>query len=466
MDWPMEDATWTEHDFRNFEFQTRPTVVLRKSDSDLEVVRQVLRNKEDWEHWFDSVWIPSHATKTEADILRTQAPSVFSKEPSGLSVVLCSRAPPVFEGEDAPISYISISRDTWQRLTRAFHIHRSIIRSIARRAACVSSFYEEGRWSNAKIYFTARMSTYLPGDLALSVTYVPSTESTFAVLYGCNEQQKLEIEKRIRAAGDRARYPVLLLGLLAELERERLVSKADDLIDGFTLRSDHLENRQWNPSKDMSNEKTQEYLTLCLHSRSLVDHIKAVKRQMFKLMAEIDEFGCRAASYYKSEVHPGESKKARRFKQAGALTKKRLQDIVNEYDGKVDECDMIVGNTTLAMQTVWNEIARRDSDLNTRIAKENTAIALEAKREGTQMRAIALLTMIYLPFSSVAGVFSMGVFDWQAQDGSSVVTRYFWVFAVLAVGLTAITLSAWYFITLRHRGTPKKDTLELHSKIV
>ncbi len=101
------------------------------------------------------------------------------------------------------------------------------------------------------------MSACLPSDLALSVTYVPSTESTFAIIYGCNERQKQEIEKRVRVAGDRTKYPLLLLGVLAELERERLVSKADQLLDGFTLRSEHLENRLWNPSKDMNNEKTQ-----------------------------------------------------------------------------------------------------------------------------------------------------------------------------------------------------------------
>ncbi|KAI1773637.1 hypothetical protein F4818DRAFT_421211 [Hypoxylon cercidicola] len=446
MDWPMEDATWTDYDLRSFNFETRPTVILRKQESDENLTRQVLRNEEEWEFWFDD------------------APSIHSRE-SGLCIVLCDRATPVFEGEDAPISYVSVSRGTWERLTKSFHIHRSIIRSIARRAACVSSFYEEGRSTSSKICFTARMSACLPSDLALSITYVPSTESTFAIVYGCTEQQRKEIEKRVRAAGDRTKYPLLLLGVLAELERERLVAKADQLLDGFTLRSEHLENRLWNPSKDMNNEKTQEYLALCLQSRSLVDHIKAVRRQIVKLLVEIDEFGHHVASH-KSEVHPSEKGKSRRFRKAGSLMKKRLQDIINDYDGKMDECDMIMGNTTLAMQTVWNEIARHDSDLSTRIARENTEIALETKREGTQMRAIALLGMIYLPFSSVAAIFSMDMFNWSPQDGESVVSKYFWLFAVLAVGLTLITLSAWYYITFRHNRSPKKDGLALHSKEV
>ncbi|KAI0012555.1 hypothetical protein F4779DRAFT_568133 [Xylariaceae sp. FL0662B] len=313
------------------------------------------------------------------------------------------------------------------------------------------------------------MSAYLPGDLALSVTYIPSTESTFAVYYGCRESQMQAIEKRLQLLHDKAKYPLLAVGVFAELERERLVALADQLLDKFTLRSEHLENGSWDPSRDMSNAKTQEHLALCLQSRSLIGHIRAVKRQLVKLQAEVDELGDYLASR-KRNGHPNERKKVRPFKRDRDQMKKRLQDIIDEYDNKFDECNMIIGNTTLAMQTVWNSIARHDSDLNTRIAHANTTIALEAKRESTHMKSIALLTMTYLPLSSVAAVFSMDFFNWGAQDGDSVVSKYIWVFAVFAVGLTAITLLAWRHITYRNEKNASKTderygALELQAKM-
>ncbi|XXH04365.1 hypothetical protein Hte_010779 [Hypoxylon texense] len=146
--------------------------------------------------------------------------------------------------------------------------------------------------------------------------------------------------------------------------------------------------------------------------------------------------------------------------------KKRLQDIINKYDDKADECKMILGNTSLAMQTVWNQIARHDSDLNTRISHANTTIALETKRESNQMKSIAILTMVYLPCSSVAAIFSMDLFKWDAQDGESIVSKYIWVFAVFAGGLTAITLAAWYHITHRREKTANDDATEMQSKMV
>ncbi|OTB11878.1 hypothetical protein K445DRAFT_321591 [Daldinia sp. EC12] len=444
MDWPMEDLDWSDADLETFGFEPRSTVVLQKSESHITLIKDSLEGKDEWEDWFN-------------DAL-SSAPI-----PNEFHVVLFSRASPIFE-EDAPVSYISVSRGTWERLTRFLHVHRGITRSIARQVACVTSSYEESKGASTKICFTARMSKYLPGDLALSVTYIPSTESIFAVMYGCNKDQMQIIESRVRSAGDRTKYPLLMIGILVELEKERLVSMADHLLDGFTLRSEHLENGSWDPSVDMSKEKTQEYLGLCLQSRNLIDHMKAVRRQVVKLLAEIEEFEDYISSHKQGgRAHDG--KRARQFKKTGAQMKKRLHDIINEYDGKMDECNMIVANITLAMQTVWNQIAMRDSDLNTRIAHVNTEVALDTKREGIQMRSIAILSMIYLPFSSVAALFSMDMFNWDAQNGDSVVSKYIWLFATLAVGLTAITVYAWYHITTRHERKADGDAQELQKKI-
>ncbi|KAI1105658.1 hypothetical protein F4804DRAFT_117400 [Jackrogersella minutella] len=445
MDWLTGDAAWTSHDLGIFEYERRPTVVLRKLESDATLIKDVLEEKDEWENWF-------------CDALGTTVME------SGLYVILCSRAPPVFDEKDAPVSYVSVTRDTWERITRFFHVHRGITRSISREVAFFSSFYEEGKRGKSNISFTARMSSYLPRDLALSLTYVPSTDSTFAVVYGCNDNQVQEIERRIQSAGEKTKYPLLMIGLFTELERDRLVTMIDTLVDGFTLRSDHLESPSWNPATDMSNEKTQEYLALCLQSQTLVDHIRAVKRQLSKLMIEVDEFGNHFASS-KGEGNQHGKEKARRFKKTGSQMKKRLQDITNEYDDKIDECKMVVENTTLALQTVYNQIARHDSDLSTKIAQANTTISLEMKQESAQMRSIALLTMIYLPSSSVAAIFSMDMFNWNPQEGE-VVSKYIWVFAVFAVGLTTITFFAWHHITSWRGKKSDMDISGLQGKIV
>src|SRR5262249_47388521 len=125
--------------------------------------------------------------------------------------------------------------------------------------------------------------------LALSATYYFSTKTTFAIVYGCNDGQKKEILERVRLAGNNLEHPLLVAGIFAELERDRLVRKAEDLGDEFALGADMLEMKPRTLDQAFENGRIQKYLRLCLESRNLVDQIRAVKRQLAKLEVQVDE---------------------------------------------------------------------------------------------------------------------------------------------------------------------------------
>ncbi|KAK3346876.1 hypothetical protein B0T25DRAFT_462354 [Lasiosphaeria hispida] len=300
------------------------------------------------------------------------------------------------------------------------------------------------------------MSAALPDDLALSTTYIPHMRKVYCVIFGCNSAQMQAVEKRIRAAGDGTDHPLLVTGILAEIERERLINMAEDLVDQFTLGSDVLETKSWDPN----SPKLQHYLAICFQSGGLADQIRAVKRQIVKLIAEVETLErewtgnhdstnyCQRSGNFILEQQP--------LLDTGQRIKQRLQDIMNEYDDKIDECKMMAHNLSLAMQSASNKNARQDSVTNIRIAKANTIIALETKRESAQMRSIALLTMIYLPMSCVASIFSTSLFNWRPDEGEAVVSHYIWVLLVLSVGLTVITVLAWHFTTNREKKRENK----------
>lgn len=196
------------------------------------------------------------------------------------------------------------------------------------------------------------MSAYLPDDLALSVTFFPRTSTTFAVVYGCNNAQMEEIEKRIQRAGDSTEHPLLLMGIFAELERKRLVDLADKLLDNFTLRSEHLENGIWDPSVELNATKAQENLKLCFQSRNIADHMKAVKRQLSKFLDAIDLTGKTMMGECPGDILQQKLPKREHLTNVAFQMKQRTQDIMIEYDDKINECEMVMGNTSLAMQTV------------------------------------------------------------------------------------------------------------------
>ena len=199
------------------------------------------------------------------------------------------------------------------------------------------------------------MAAALPDDLALSTTYIPSTGITYSVVYGCNDSQMDEIWRRVWLAGDHADHPLLVVGIFMELDRERLIGMAESLADKFTLGSDILENKSW----DSTNPKMQGYLEVCLRSRTLVDYIRAVKRQLAKVLVEIDglERFWRQSKHMVSNARTKAEKgkrqrKITRMLETGEKMKQRIHEMLDEYDDKIDECRKMAQNLSLAMQSV------------------------------------------------------------------------------------------------------------------
>jgi len=206
------------------------------------------------------------------------------------------------------------------------------------------------------------MVAELPDDLALSSTYIPSANKVYSVIYGCNKEQLEEIWDRVdeASAADRIDHPLIALGIFLELDRIRLIKLADKLADEFTLGQDILGKRAWDPN----NPKMQQYLEICLQSRTLVDYIRAVKRQLVKVMAEIDDLEklwtrmkmdtSNDANEIKNEnLNLGE--KQERMIDTGSQMKQRIRDMMDEYDDKIDECKKMAQNLSLAMQTVGQQ---------------------------------------------------------------------------------------------------------------
>lgn len=131
-------------------------------------------------------------------------------------------------------------------------------------------------------------------------------------------------------------------------------------------------------------------------------------------------------------------------KMVGRRIKERLLDIQDEYEDWVRDCTMRVDGMTMATQWFSGEIS--------------VEIALSTRRDSKYMRSIAVLTMIYLPGTWLAGVFSMTFFEWNTDNGSPHVSRYIWIYMVATFILTTITVGCWYYlIVLRPKGVGRCD---------
>jgi hypothetical protein len=169
---------------------------------------------------------------------------------------------------------------------------------------------------------------------------------TLGIIYGCNEDQKKDIIQRLETLELAYNHPILLPGVLVQLESIRLVGMVEKLLDSFTLRA-------WGADcdldLDMDKAKLSSFLKLCFESRDLKNQMQAVKRQLSRMVTEINKLGELVSQ--KSVEHllaPGEGK---RLKIAGEQIISQLGEIENGFDDKINDCNMMIDNMSLTMQT-------------------------------------------------------------------------------------------------------------------
>jgi len=196
-------------------------------------------------------------------------------------------------------------------------------------------------------------------DLALSATHLCDNGLTFAVIYGCSDQQTKNIIHRLQNSGDAVSHPLLIAGIFAELERERLLNRVEGLVDRFLLRTEALcnETRSWRQVLNCQGEKTSDLLQLYNDSRNLVKGLGAVKAQLSKMIdhiQELESFRGYNSHDEKSVTRMSkvERQRRRRIKHIGSRMRERLLEISEEYDRKIDDCRMVMEDLTVTTQMV------------------------------------------------------------------------------------------------------------------
>ena len=81
-----------------------------------------------------------------------------------------------------------------------------------------------------------------------------------------------------------------------------------------------------------------------------------------------------------------------------------------------------------------------------RTADESKNVAVETRRDSTSMKTIASLTMVYLPSTFAATIFSTGFFNVPGSGSALVVSSAIWKFIIVAAILTSITIGVWVYL--------------------
>lgn len=120
--------------------------------------------------------------------------------------------------------------------------------------------------------------------------------------------------------------------------------------------------------------------------------------------------------------------------------KATIQLHASSIDGMLEFFESMEGRTQSQMNLLFSVISQVDANINLKIANST-------KQDSISMATFTFVTVLFLPGSFIATMFSMGMFDWEAGDSessSNVLSKRYWIFWVVALPLTLVVLAGWY----------------------
>ncbi|KAI1503340.1 hypothetical protein F5X99DRAFT_375787 [Biscogniauxia marginata] len=358
---------------------------------------------------------------------------------------------------------LPFSRGTFETITKGFWTHNSISRVINRADMPIFSVAEvkmtDPRGGSHSVYvYNYKTTNAWDMDLAFTATFFPQSGLTYAILFGCPSSVKDDIVRRLNNMMEEVAHPLVVPSMLAEIERSRHVDKVSETIAELETRISELDlspsqSGMANPDAERRNQLKRE---AWLDTGYLRNQLITWTKQLVKMAQHADElrdmvfthrfqptqgFPAYAETIGNAQftgkgpqtVKKHESVRAH-VRRTGYKIRNRIQDMIEEYDEKIRDCTMRIEG--MAMATQWAQ------------GETNVEIALATSRDSRHMRSIAILSMIFLPGTAIASLFSTTLFEWNSPEGGVVVSRYLWIYFAVTACFTLLTVGSWYYFSL------------------
>ncbi|KAF2030942.1 hypothetical protein EK21DRAFT_48425, partial [Setomelanomma holmii] len=322
---------------------------------------------------------------------------------------------------------LPFSRVTFEKICQKLQVHRSIVRAVARTDVPSISCDRVDMRGQALVY-NCRTPNSWDFDMALSATHYPERGLTYGILYGSTFAIEKSILQRLQSISIEAAHPLLLPGIFSELELSRHTQLVENSVNEVETKIFELNFQSGNVRNYSRTEEEQRNIakrTAWLDLSYLRNCITTWSTQLLKIAEHTETLNQELYSISRTAV------------SIATDIKTRITAIQDEYDEKIRDCTMRVDG--MAMATQWSH------------SETAVEIALATNQDSRVMRSISLVTMVFLPGTFFATVFSMTFFDWSGNGGKTRVSSYLWIYVVVTVISTAITIGLWYFFVISRR---------------
>ncbi|KAK4246330.1 hypothetical protein C7999DRAFT_15543, partial [Corynascus novoguineensis] len=270
---------------------------------------------------------------------------------------------------------------------------------------------------------------------------------SLAIFYSCNSAQAERIEQLLRGSPEVVPHPLLMLGVFAELQLNRMM----DLLNEVHKVCD-VNKLQFDCSWDSSRTRSLGFLVR--------DHNAKLREGNFKAMEAEEEMRAVRAQLKEMADHIDEQRKSWGKKEfpndMDSITdrfKGRFREIDMELDGLMAQCRIAAQQQLYAGALFMSEISRLE--------------AVASRHQAGHSTFLALVATCFLPVTSVATIFAVPAFKFDnawvndrfkpvgdprdsgdelsspSDQGKPVFSGYGIIFILISATLTGTTFLVW-----------------------
>ncbi|KAG7005286.1 hypothetical protein G7Y79_00020g048140 [Physcia stellaris] len=319
------------------------------------------------------------------------------------------------------LSYFCFKRDTLKAVMRDLDLPNRYL-------ATIRSLRDESPPDGLKLIgcfeYILRTERGLPSDLALVVKWDEKHALVTAVLHGCTEDEANRITAWLEKAQNALRHPLLPAVVLAEIQLERHGKIYRKYYSEYTALFRVIESKSEQTQAEAANTDTVERLEIS----DWLAKVFSMYQKHHKLHRYLESFCRTLETLIKMGDQPLSSSE-------GLNMIGRLREILQHYEDLKGQTRTIADGASILLTTVsifimgrwkscsalvaldyeahiwqiWSLISQRDSQLaqqanliNQRIADSARTIAKTSGRDSTAMKALAFITMTFLPSTATA----------------------------------------------------------------
>ncbi|KAK0610882.1 hypothetical protein B0T14DRAFT_607077 [Immersiella caudata] len=367
-----------------------------------------LETKQEWDDWLDEV----------------SQPNAFASATEGsLNLLIFPRAPDTKVGRNTlrnplNLTYVPVpNASAFIRLIETFHVHQAT-QTIINRGWPIIIRSEDLSGPDRIIHYNLRTTNTLEHDTALTITHIPSKNLIYAIYFGYTERQITTVLERLTFAGHALLEPSTLINAFIQLEKVQRFEQVQRHADGITKLIKNFQDEAAVAGKSGSSiaRRVQEDDPRDLVG--LAGEMRLLRNGLVSWARELARFREKAGGNEFPRCVGGDGKLP--LLDVGEY----LDRTVDEYEAMVRRCEGMLEQVSMTFQMETSSIARQ---------------------EVNKMKALAILTMVFLPATFVATFMSMGLFNWHAKEDEAVMSRYWWVYLAVAGGLTLFVLLTYRY---------------------